>query len=208
MKMMNIPIQDNYGEVIEKLKRLIKSSIGRLCRWLGGFRSDEFKIGDFMLISYFEDKEGKKYINGFTTVISCDISNTVRIDYICSDLQFTSIGKILITLIKIIIINLGITKLRLKSVLRPTTQNFYTSQEFSPLPEQKDAGYLWFEWNLDFLSEKDDTRFQDFSKKLTDNDAFMVIYTPDKFFKNMDDIDTTTELLPYYYSAKEEEQRT
>jgi len=207
MESMNIPTQNNYDDLIEKLKNVIHSSVGRLCRWLGGFRSDEFKTSDFVLITYFEDKDGKKYINGFTTVISCDISNTVRIDYICSDLKFTSIGKILITLIKIILINLRIKKLRLKSILRPTTQNFYTSQEFSPLPEQKDAGYIWFEWNFDFLTEKDDVCFQDFSKKLTDKEPFMITYTPDKFYKDIDAIDKT-KLLPYYYSEKEEKKRT
>jgi hypothetical protein len=99
--------------------------------------------------------------------------------------------------LKIIVINLGINKIRISSILRPSTQNFYISQGFYPLPEQKDEGrFVWFEWNFRTLNRKDHINISKFSKKIMENTSFLATFEPSKFRQNRDEHDTT-ELLPY-----------
>jgi hypothetical protein len=126
MRVMNIHLQNNYLEMVSKIRKLIQNSAGRFCRWLGGYETSDFNRDDFMIITYFEH-EGNNYMNGFVKVKNCDISQVIRTNYICTDLYFSAIGKLLITLLKIIVINLGINKIRISSILRPSTQNFYIS---------------------------------------------------------------------------------
>jgi len=193
---MNIPLQDNYTEMVSKIRKLIQHSAGRFCRWLGGYETADFNRDDFMIITYFEH-EGNNYMNGFIKVKNCDISQVIRTNYICTDLYFSAIGKLLITLLKIIVINLRINKIRISSILRASTQNFYISQGFYPLPEQRDEGrFVWFEWNFKTLNRKDHISINKFSKKIMDNTYFSATFEPSKFKQNRDERDTT-ELLPY-----------
>jgi len=73
--------------------------------------------------------------------------NIIKTNYICTDLYFNAIGKSLLTLLKSIIINLNIQKLRIQSINRPTTLNFYTTQNLYPIKEQTDTKYTWMEWD-------------------------------------------------------------
>lgn len=195
MNGMGIPFQDNYYDIIKKIRGLIQGGRGRFCRWLGGYETLEFERDDFMMVTYFEH-EGNNYINGFVKVKNCNITDVVRTNYVCTDLYFSAIGKLLITLLKIIVINLRINKVRISSVLRATTQNFYTSQGFYPLPEQRDEGrFVWFEWNFKTLSKKDHVDITKFSKKIATKN-FLASFEPSKFTQNRDEHDRS-ELLPY-----------
>jgi hypothetical protein len=112
-------------------------------------------------------------------------------NYICTDLYFSGIGKALISLLKVITDGLGIQKVRIDSIFRPSTQNFYTSQGFYPLPDQEMGGkIIWFEWDSRYSSKKDRANMRSIRQ------PFLVTYEPSKFEMNKERMDTT-ELLPY-----------
>jgi hypothetical protein len=192
MREMNIPCIENHREITSILIKNISSSRGRLCRWLSGFENAIFFKDAFMIISYFTYQE-KKYINGFAKVKIID-EETMEITYICSDLKFSGIGKILISLIKLSITLLKIPLIILESVNRGTTQNFYTSQGFQYLRDNKDKKV--FQLNTLHLSQKDQIIIDNLYKKLNEETPFLITYEPSKFDKNKETIDPT-ELIPY-----------
>jgi hypothetical protein len=149
----DIFIQDNYDEIIRLIRQLTNDR--RLCNNLGGLETRDFSTDNFILISFF-NYQNKNYINGFIQVKDCvDYPNTIKTNYICTDLYFSGIGKPLITLLKWILINLKIPNLRISSILNFNTQNFYTSQGFYPIENQTDPNSVWFEWNIYTRTKKD-----------------------------------------------------
>jgi hypothetical protein len=177
---------------------IISGSRGRICRWLSGFDNSIFFQDTFIIISYvvYEDKN---YINGFVKVKNYD-ANTVEITYICSDLNFTGIGKLLISLVKLIITLLNISLIILESVNRGSTQNFYTSQGFQYVKNKGDK--VVFFTNTRKFSRKDQINIGKIYNKLNSNKPLLITYNPSKFELNKDEIDPT-ELLPYNEIRKE-----
>jgi hypothetical protein len=187
---LNIPSQDNYNEVIHTLRSLILGNQSRMCRFLGGIEKRDFNTDNFILLSYL-NFENKNYINGFIKVKNCPMyHNIIKTNYICTDLYFNGIGKALLTLLKSIIIRLHIPKLRIQSVNRPTTLNFYTTQNLYPIREQTDAKYTWMEWDYNTKTEKDDGYLQ---KMIF---PFPIILDKEKFMKNRKDVDDAP-ILPF-----------
>jgi len=194
---MNIPSQDNYNEVISILRSIILNNQARMCRFLGGIEKREFNSDNFILLSYL-NFENKNYINGFIKVKNCPMyHNIIKTNYICTDLYFNAIGKSLLTLLKSIIINLNIQKLRIQSINRPTTLNFYTTQNLYPIKEQTDTKYTWMEWDYKSMTEKDTGNLEKMKF------PFSTILDKEKFMKNRKDVDDAP-IIPFRKYPSEE----
>ena len=189
MKGLNIPCIPMNSTIIRKLRATIYSDNKRFCRGLGGFDTMEFGRDEFMMIiSYFE-YEGKNYINGFINVKVYN-KDTVEISYICSDLHFSGIGKILLSLVKLVVTMMGIPTIRLESVLNPSTQNFYTSQGFQYVNDNGNKKI--FEINTGLMSRKDQLSIGKLFHHLGKNKPLLATFHPSKN-REMD----TMDLLPY-----------
>jgi hypothetical protein len=187
---INIPSQDNYNEVIHTLRSVILGNQARMCRFLGGIEKKDFNTDNFILLSYI-NFENKNYINGFIKVKNCPMyHNIIKTNYICTDLYFNGIGKSLLTLLKSIIIKLRIPKLRIQSVNRPTTLNFYTTQNLYPIRDQTETKYTWMEWDYTTKTEKDDGYLHKMKY------PFPIVLDKEKYMKNRKDVDDAT-LIPY-----------
>jgi hypothetical protein len=193
MAELHIPCIENHRQLTTKLMGIISKNNGRMCRWLSGFDNSIFFQDAFMIISYFVH-EDKNYINGFVK-IKLNNKDTVEITYICSDLYFTGIGKMLISLVKLVIALLGIPNIMLESVNRGTTQNFYTSQGFQFLNDKGNKKV--FVTNTRRLSRKDQLIIGTLYKNINKNKPILITYEPSKFELNKETMDTT-ELLPYH----------
>ena len=115
--------------------------------------------------------------------------NIIKTNYICTDLYFNGIGKALLTLLKSII-KLRIQKLRIQSVNRPTTLNFYTTQNLYPIREQTETKYTWMEWDYTTKTEKDDGYLHKMKY------PFPIVLDKEKYMKNRKDVDDAP-LIPY-----------
>ena len=206
METLHINVNYNYNEIIKLIRPLIYNSKGRLCRWLGGFETRKFQEDIFIVVTYIEI-ESEKYITGFVK-IQHDESDPdfLTIDYICTDLYFKGIGYKLINLLKLILLNpeSNIKKARAMSVLRPSTQNFYTQQKFYKLLYQPDPKGIFFEWNGNCIREEDTTKLLLFQETLKNNNPsfFKITYDPDKINKNKNQEDDTI-LNEYFVSECE-----
>ena len=156
MNELQIPVSDNYYDIIRLIRVLSINSRGRLCRWLSGFENKSFQEDIFIIIAYIE-VDSKKYITGFFKIKNGETDIDYRTNYICTDLYFKGIGHNLINLLKIILLNSKsrVIKVRIPSILRPSTQNFYTQQKFYKLPDQPDSKSVLFEWNKKSISQRD-----------------------------------------------------
>lgn len=189
MKGLNIPCIPMNSTIIRKLRATIYSDNKRFCRGLGGFDTLQFGRDEFMMIiSYFE-YEGKNYINGFINV-KLTSEDSVEITYICSDLHFSGIGKILLSLVKLVITMMGIPIIRLESVINPSTQNFYTSQGFQYIIDKGNKKI--FEINTGLMSRKDQLSIGKLFHHLGKRKHLIATYHPSKN-RAMDSV----ELLPY-----------
>jgi len=189
MNGLHIPCIAMNNTIIRKLRATIYSDNKRFCRGLGGFDTLQFGRDEFMMIiSYFE-YEGKNYINGFINVKVYN-KDTVEISYICSDLHFSGIGKILLSLVKLVITMMGIQTIRLESVLNPSTQNFYTSQGFQYENDSGDKKI--FKINTGLMSRKDQLSIGKLFHHLGKGKPLLATYHPSKN-RGMDSV----ELLPY-----------
>ena len=191
MTQRNITIQMDYSNILRIILSITSSpSKGRFCRWVSGFENKSFHTDNFILISYL-NHDSKNYINGFIQVKDCDeYPNIIKTNYICTDLLFSGIGKNLLILLKIIVRILEIKQLRIESINRASTQNFYTSQGFYPLEEQVNANYTWFEWEYQTRREKDQEYMMTF------NIPFLIQYDSQKSLENRDMIDKT-KIIPF-----------
>jgi hypothetical protein len=186
---LNIPYIPMNPTIIRKLRATIFSDNKRFCKGLGGFETTQFCRDEFMMIiSYFE-YEGKNYINGFINVKVFN-KDSVEISYICSDLHFSGIGKILLSLVKLVITMMGIQTIRLESVLNPSTQNFYTSQGFQYVKDEGDKKI--FEINTGLMSRKDQLSIGRLFHHLGKGKPLLATYHHTKN-RGMD----TMEILPY-----------
>ena len=186
---LNIPCISINSTIIRKLRATIYSDNKRFCRGLGGFDTLQFGKDEFMMIiSYFE-YEGKNYINGFINVKVYNKSK-VEISYICSDLHFSGIGKILLSLVKLVITMMGVPTIRLESVINPSTQNFYTSQGFQYVSDYGNKKI--FEINTGLMSRKDQLSIGKLFHHLGKNKPLLATYHSSKN-RGMD----TMDLLPY-----------
>ena len=182
---LNIPSQDNYSDVISILRSIILGNQARMCRFLGGIEKRDFNTDNFILLSYI-NFENKNYINGFIKVKNCPMyHNIIKTNYICTDLYFNGIGKSLLTLLKSIIKILHIPKLRIQSINRPTTLNFYTTQNLYPIKIQSEPKYTWMEWDYTTMTEKDKNYLKNMQF------PFFTVLDKDKFIKNRKDVDDT-----------------
>lgn len=189
MSGLHIPCIPMNSTIIRKLRATIYSDNKRFCRGLGGFDTLQFGRDEFMMvISYFE-YEGKNYINGFINVKVYN-KDTVEISYICSDLHFSGIGKILLSLVKLVITMMGIPTIRLESVLNPSTQNFYTSQGFQYVNDNGDKKI--FEINTGLMSRKDQLSIGKLFHHIGKGKPLLATYHPSKN-RGMESV----ELLPY-----------
>lgn len=189
MKGLHIPCISMNNTIIRKLRATIYSDNKRFCKGLGGFDTLQFGRDEFMMIiSYFE-YEGKNYINGFINV-KLTSEDSVEISYICSDLHFSGIGKILLSLVKLVITMMGIPTIRLESVLNPSTQNFYTSQGFQYVKDNGNKKI--FEINTGLMSRKDQLSIGKLFHHLGKKKPLFAIFYPSKN-REMD----TMALLPY-----------
>jgi hypothetical protein len=190
LREINIPSQDNYNEVIQTMRSVIFSNQARMCRFLGGIEQKEFNTDNFILLSYL-NFENKNYINGFIKVKNCPMyRNIIKTNYICTDLYFNGIGKALLTLLKSVVIHLNIPKIRIQSINRPTTLNFYTTQNLYPIAEQPNPKYTWMEWDYRSKTLKDDGYLE--SMKF----PFHIILDKEKYMKNRKDVDDAP-ILPF-----------
>jgi len=191
---MNIPVQYNHYEIVNQLIGLAAHNEDRLCQGLGGYNTFAFGKDDYLFLTYFVHNK-KNYINGFLKVKNCsEYPDIVRTNYICTDVKFSGIGKILIGLLKVSLVYLRIYKVRISSVPRHSTQNFYISQGFYPIPEQIDEGrFVWFEWDFDKHSKKDYISMAKLQIKLMGNKPMFATYETTK--ANLDNV----ELIPYRF---------
>jgi hypothetical protein len=191
---MNMPVQYNHRELVNQLRGLIAHNERRFCEGLRGYETYGFDRDDFLFLTYFVYNK-KNYINGFLKVKNCsEYPDIVRTNYICTDVKFSGIGKILIGLLKVSLVYLRIYKVRISSVPRHSTQNFYISQGFYPIPEQIDEGrFVWFEWDFDKHSKKDYISMAKLQIKLMGNKPMFATYETTK--ANLDNV----ELIPYRF---------